>query len=754
MGEAEHFVHFYEADAVLLGAVGDYIGAALRADGAGIVIATAAHRAGIEARLSADGLDLDAARADGRYVALDAAETLARLVADGEPEPGRFAEVVGSTVARVAEGGRPVRAFGEMVALLASEGNLAAAIRLEALWNGLRQVHAFALYCAYPMAVLDGEAVATTFGDVCTEHTRVIPAESYSELHDPDARLRAIAALQQKAASLETEVAARRRLEERLRQSEQHLRDFVENATEGLHWVGPDGRVLWANRAELDLLGYAAEEYIGHHIAEFHVDPDVIADILRRLAADEELHGYEARLRAKNGSIKHVLINSNVYREHGRFVHTRCFTRDITERKLVEQEREELLRREVAAKTRLSLLAEASRVLASSLDYETILRTVVRLALPTLGDFGFFDVVEGDQVRRMPYAPDDPVRQVLLEGTRWIRSDRTDLNLCALSSGVSAIHAEITDAWLEDVATSPEHLALMRELGFRSMLTVPLAYQGRLLGALTLFYGASGRWYTEEDLALAEELARRAAAAVANATSFKLAQEAISLRDEFLSVASHELRTPVAALSAHAQLALRRLSREGQLEPERLRSTLQTITGQAEKLSRLLMQLLDVPRLDGGKLALERRPTDLVALVEQVVSDARARADRHVIRLDAPGSLMTVADPLRLEQVLCNLLDNALKYSPEGGLIEVAVCRQGATLVELSVRDHGLGIPLDKRGRIFERFYQAHQDGYRSGLGLGLFISRQIVELHSGDIRAEFPDDGGTRFIVRLPLTG
>ena len=582
MDPSAHFVQFYEADASLLSAISDYVGAGLRAGETGIVIATPAHRADLEARLRADGLDPDAARAGGHYIALDAADTLARFMVDGEPEPERFVDVVGTLVARAAESGRPVRAFGEMVALLAAEGEHAAAIRLEALWNGLQRVHTFSLFCAYPMNVLDGEAFTTLFGDVCTEHARVIPAESYTSLPDSDARLRAIVALQQKAASLEAEVAERRRVEERLRRSEQQLRDFVENATEGLHWVGPDGRILWANRAELELLGYSADEYVGRHIVEFHADPHVIGDILRRLAAGEELYGYEARLRARDGSIRHVLINSNVYREDGRFVHTRCFTRDITERKRAEQARE-------------------------------------------------------------------------------------------------------------------EHLARERE-------------------------------------------ARREA------------QAALRLRDEFLSIASHELRTPLATLSAHAQLALRRLSRDGHLDPERVAQSFQTITGQSEKLSRLLAQLLDISRLEAGKLALESRPTDLVPFVEQVVSDARARNDGHVITLTAPSSLQAVVDPLRLEQVLCNLLENAIKYSPDGGPVEVMLSRPDPATVELSVRDHGLGIPPERRAQIFERFYQAHGDGHRSGLGLGLYISRQILELHGGQISVDFPADGGSRFSARLPI--
>jgi PAS domain S-box-containing protein len=142
-----------------------------------------------------------------------------------------------------------------------------------------------------------------------------------------------------------TDITDRVRVEEDLRRKQAELTDFIENATVGLHWIGPDGTILWANRAELNLLGYAKDEYVGHNIAEFHVDPPVIADILCRLTDGEELHGYEARLRCKDGSVRHVLLSSNVYRECGVFRHTRCFTRDITDRKRAEEEVQEQYRR-------------------------------------------------------------------------------------------------------------------------------------------------------------------------------------------------------------------------------------------------------------------------------------------------------------------------------------------------------------------------------------------------------------------------
>jgi PAS domain S-box-containing protein len=227
-------------------------------------------------------------------------------------------------------------------------------------------------------------------------------------------------------------------------------------------------------------------------------------------------------------------------------------------------------------------------------------------------------------------------------------------------------------------------------------------------------------------------------------------EDALRLRDEFLSIASHELRTPIAALQAQAQLVLRRADR-GQLDMQRAMRAFQAILGQAQRLSRLVGQLLDISRLQSGKLELEPARTDLASLVAHVVDTVRTATDQHRIVLEAPPSLEVEVDPLRVEQVVTNLLDNAVKYSPDGGDIEVRVVRTPAT-VELSVRDYGLGIPAEKRHAIFERFYQAHSSGHRSGLGLGLYICRQIVEMHGGTIRAEFPTGGGTRFVVALPL--
>jgi signal transduction histidine kinase len=211
------------------------------------------------------------------------------------------------------------------------------------------------------------------------------------------------------------------------------------------------------------------------------------------------------------------------------------------------------------------------------------------------------------------------------------------------------------------------------------------------------------------------------------------------------------LRTPIAALTGQAQLAERRLQRSQHVDRQQVERGLSSIVLQAGKLAQLVTQLLDISRLDNGKLAIQRGPYDLAEMATHVVERARSMTRQHDIRLEGPTALVGNVDGLRLEQVLTNLVDNAIKYSPDGGGILVRLSESPPGWAELSVRDHGMGIPPERRAQIFQRFYQAH-DGQRGGLGLGLYISKQIVDLHGGEIEAECPPDGGTRFVVRLPL--
>jgi two-component system, chemotaxis family, CheB/CheR fusion protein len=231
------------------------------------------------------------------------------------------------------------------------------------------------------------------------------------------------------------------------------------------------------------------------------------------------------------------------------------------------------------------------------------------------------------------------------------------------------------------------------------------------------------------------------------------AESAVRERDTFLSVAAHELKTPITSLRGYAQLMLRQLDREGELDAERLRRALQVLDQLSDRLARLIGQLLDLSRLEAGKLPLQCETVDLAGLVRGVVATAQGCAEGHPFQVDVRGSCPALVDPLRLEQVVANLVENAVKYSPEGGAVAITLTRPEPGEVSLTVRDWGLGVAPEHRAYIFDRFHQAH-DGQFGGMGLGLYISRQIVELHGGRLEAEFPPDGGTCFVVRLPTEG
>lgn len=406
----------------------------------------------------------------------------------------------------------------------------------------------------------------------------------------------------------------------------------------------------------------------------------------------------------------------------------------------------------------LALLAEASAIFAQSLDWDKTLENVVRLALPRLGDFGFFDVVEQDgSVRRIARAHQDEAKQALLESTSWVRSERTDLNLCALSSGRSGFHPYIDRPWLENIAASPEHLELMLRLDFHSMITVPLRYQGRVLGALTLFFNTSSAHHTTHDLALAEDLASRGAAAVQNAHLYReLLQanvrwkEADRKKDTFIAMLGHELRNPLSPIIT----ALRVIEMK---DKNAFPRELAIIRRQSEHLVRLVDDMLDVSRIIRGKVELRKRPLELKEIVERAAELASPLMEQagHRVDLDVPAQgLLLFGDDTRLTQVVTNLLSNAARYTPPGGNIQVTASRAGEQ-IELVVTDSGIGLEPHVLQDIFEPFVQGDRALARTegGLGLGLAIVKGIVELHGGSVRAESKGRGsGSTFIVRLPL--
>jgi PAS domain S-box-containing protein len=343
--DTAHLVQFYEDDAVLMAEVAEFLDEGLRRGGVAIVIASSAHCVALRQQLMGFGAPKGQRRwFSGELIMLDAAEALARFMVDDWPDAQLFDASVGSVVRQACARGGTVHAFGEMVAVLCERGLYDAAVRLEQLWNTLSQSHRFSLFCAYPWRLFPTEAHTQAFQRVCCEHDHVGPvAPALPRERDSGVRT---ALLEQQNLALKNEVVRARESEETLRYRVRELADFVDNAAEGLHRVGPDGTILWANAAELSMLGYTWDEYVGHHIADFHADDDTIGVILARLKAGETLIDQPARLKCRDGSIKHVLISSNACFENGRLRYTRCFTRDATERhelELAHREREALV---------------------------------------------------------------------------------------------------------------------------------------------------------------------------------------------------------------------------------------------------------------------------------------------------------------------------------------------------------------------------------------------------------------------------
>lgn len=642
----------------------------------------------------------------------------------------------------------------------------------------------------------------------------------------------------------------RRQEEEALLAREARARDLIENAGDIVYTLMLDGTITAANPAVERVLGYTPEEMLGQSIEDRLVPPDqleVAHQALRRKLAGEDRSTYELEVAAKDGHRVALEISSRIARVDGQPVAIHGIARDITARK--------------RADALLHVLAEAGRVLAMEIDVDARLQAVARLAVPSLADWCVVDLVEqGSDLRRVAVAHVDPAKLAMAEDIQrryppdpGARQGPYEV----MRTGQSEIMSEIPDELVVAGAVDEEHLRLLREVGLRSYLCVPLVARGRALGALTFITAESGRLYGTEDLAIAEALAEPAALAIDNAQLYQRAQAAEAryrqvfagvadailvtdtthrfhevnpaasallgysrdellamrtedilpaepfwtqvdvdrfqvegrwqgelelrrkdggtvpvesmvtavelptgiaylsalrdvterhrlerLRRDFLAMVTHDLRTPLAAIKGSAQL----LQRRGEYRA----SQIETILGASRNMQRLLDDLADVVRHETGTLVMRPAPTDLVALVESVANVAQEATESRRVRVVAPPAPLVGAwDRDRLSQVLANLLDNTLKHAPAGGEVLVVLEDRGDE-VRMAVTDHGPGISPEHVTRLFDRFFRADATG-AGGLGLGLYISRMLIEAHGGRIWVESEVGQGSTFTVALP---
>ncbi len=397
--------------------------------------------------------------------------------------------------------------------------------------------------------------------------------------------------------------------------------------------------------------------------------------------------------------------------------------------------------------------AEVTKVLAASLDYSTTLDTLARLAVSHLADWCLVDVVEvNGLVYRAAVAHIDPWQQAMVERLKEVNAiDRQagGIVLDVLSSGQAALVNDVAESLLAANARGPEHLETLRALNPCSVMVVPLRARGRILGALTLASSNPARRYDAAALARAEEFVQHAALAVDNARLYREAQEANRLKDEFLGIVSHELRTPLTAIFAWV-----RLLRSRKLDDDKTARALATIERNARAQSQVIDDLLDVSRIIFGKVRIDRRPVELRPVIEAAAESVRPTARARGVHLHiAPGSASVLGDAQRLQQIARNLLDNAVKFTPSGGRVDVSI-EDSDGMVTVRVRDSGAGIGGAFLPHVFERFRQADSSTTRphGGLGLGLAIVHHLVELHSGTVRAESAGEGrGSTFTISLP---
>jgi signal transduction histidine kinase len=402
----------------------------------------------------------------------------------------------------------------------------------------------------------------------------------------------------------------------------------------------------------------------------------------------------------------------------------------------------------------LTLIAEASAALSTSLDYETTLQTVARVALPRLADWSFTDVVTTDRgLRRLGVThASDPTLQRLLDDYQrdypphW---ESHSIPVRVMTEGSPLVVARVAPEALREMVASEEQWQRLRALRVGSVASLPMQARGATLGAMTFVRHPERQPFDDADLRTLTELVRRGAQALDSARLYEAAQQASRAKDDLLAALSHELRNPLHVILGYSRML--------QLQPRDHERTVRLATiieRSAAAQMRIVEDLLDLQRAATSGLVLEQGTLDLVQAVGEAMESLRPDLEAKGIEWSASGDPLEIeGDNARIQQVLWNLLSNAIKFTEPGGCIGISCRRDGDDAV-LRVEDSGIGIPASFLPQVFEPFRQFDMSTTRRhfGLGLGLSIVRHIVERHGGMVRAESPGEGlGATFVVTLP---
>jgi len=531
-----------------------------------------------------------------------------------------------------------------------------------------------------------------------------------------------------------------------LQESEARFRAAVDQTAVGVALVGPDRIPLFVNQGLCEMLGYSDVELMGTTFADVTHSDDLAQDdaqTARLMSGEISSCRYEKRYIRKNGSLVWGDVSLSAVRDDNDDIrYVAGVVVDVTERKHAE--------------ATLRFLADASATLAGLVDCESTLQKIARLAVPTFADWCTVDMLdENRSLQRLAVSHVDAGKVDLAHELhrRYPPNENAARGVWkVVETGESDMVHEISEELVLASTQDPELLRVVRDLGLRSYMGIPLGVRGRVIGVMSFFTAESGRRYTDADLAIAEDLGRRASIAIENSRLFQEVRQADRRKDEFLAVLAHELRNPLAPVRNALEILKQVAPKEGPGGRAR-----EIAERQVHSLTRLVDDLLDAGRIVQGKLELRRERLDLATIVARAVETVKPliETEAHDLSVVLPQEPVWIdADLVRITQVFSNLLSNAARYTERGGRIEVrAVVQDDRALVH--VTDDGIGIPPEMLPRIFDMFMQVASTESRQkiGLGIGLTLAKNIVDLHHGEIEARSDGPGkGSTFIVRLPL--
>jgi signal transduction histidine kinase/ActR/RegA family two-component response regulator len=539
----------------------------------------------------------------------------------------------------------------------------------------------------------------------------------------------------------------RRRLREELVESEARFCSIIERTADGIVIVGEDGRVRFVNPGAERLFGRSAAELVGQDFGLAVLAGETTEmDIVRNAESEPVVAELRVSATTWDGAAAQIIS-----------------LRDITDRKRAEEKARELARAEAArteaeaAARKIAFLAEAGAILASSLDYAATLNRLARLAVPFLADFCLVHVRDGEgELPQVAAAHRDPAGDELLRelGRRHRVDPESAGSMVArvVRTGTPELYPQVPGEVEAYVTPDREVRALWDALGAASLIVVPLAAHDHIRGTLTLVSSVSGRRYGPAELALAEELARRAALAVENALLYEEAQAASLAKSNFLAVMSHELRTPLNAVIGYTDLMEAEIP--GPLT-EAQRHNLERIKGSSAHLLHIVEEILTFTRMETNEQRVHLEQVELLSLLRGAAALVEPLAAQKELALgvrvpETPVEMET--DPAKVRQILVNLLGNAVKFTDRGEVELSAEVAGGEVVVQ--VRDTGIGIPPEHLERIWEPFWQVEQTTTRAaeGTGLGLSVARRLARLLRGDLTVESTPGEGSTFTVRLPL--